>query len=596
MALSIFRTLRSLNISAAKSPGKEIEILRQSPLLDPVWYRQTSSDLHDTPIDVARHYLQYGAAEGRNPSPNFDTTFYLENNPDVIASGMNPLIHYILLGAKEGRDPRRPSAAVARPMDSGEPSLPSPSTSFRLGDVPPRQDSKNTADVPFRSSNGESATARKPGNASHQAMPVFEWRKRVEQSGLFDSDWYLKKYRDVGRAGIDPLAHFIRFGSAELRNPGPKFDARWYVEEYPDAVSTGLEPLAHYLTIGREQGHEASGTGYKRWCKRFDTLSDEDRSIIRNDISSNAFPSLQLIVYFQRGRQDFVIRTIEALSSQLFGKWRARFVFERGYDPGKIEAARKAVEGDSRYLIISETCASDKLPQRFENSCFVFIAGGVLVREHALYMVASTATPADVQLVYSDEDTLDESGDRKDPAFKPQYSPELARSTNYFGPFVLVRGLEYAPEHIGRALLDGTVTIDRLVADVLLRSDARAVRHIASVLYHDALAPRPRTVASTELISDNELLPNFTIIIPSRDRLELLEPCIASIEERSEYPRDKIEIIVVDNGSKDEATLNYFVLLSGGGKRGLSAIGASLIIQGSIMLPLQLHRTKSSCS
>lgn len=165
--------------------------------------------------------------------------------------------------------------------------------------------------------------------------------------------------------------------------------------------------------------------------------------------------------------------------------------------------------------------------------------------------------------MYSDEDTLDESGDRKDPAFKPQYSPELARSMNYFGPFVLVRGLEYAPEHIGRALLDGTVTIDRLVADVLRRSDARAVRHIASVLYHNALAPRPRTVASTELISDNELLPNFTIIIPSRDRLELLEPCIASIEERSEYPRDKIEIIVVDNGSKDEATLNYFVLLSG---------------------------------
>ncbi len=82
-----------------------IDVLRMSPLLDPVWYRQTYPDLRDAPIDVARHYLERGAREGRNPHPLFDTNYYLEQNPDVAASGINPLIHYILYGEAEGRKP-----------------------------------------------------------------------------------------------------------------------------------------------------------------------------------------------------------------------------------------------------------------------------------------------------------------------------------------------------------------------------------------------------------------------------------------------------------------------------------------------------------
>jgi len=86
---------------AARRLAEDIELLHNSRLVDSVWYRETYVDLRDTPIDVARHYLEHGAAEGRNPGPLFDTKFYLKQNPDVAASGMNPLVHYILHGAKE---------------------------------------------------------------------------------------------------------------------------------------------------------------------------------------------------------------------------------------------------------------------------------------------------------------------------------------------------------------------------------------------------------------------------------------------------------------------------------------------------------------
>ena len=60
-------------------------------------------------------------------------------------------------------------------------------------------------------------------------------------------------------------------------------------------------------------------------------------------------------------------------------------------------------------------------------------------------------------------------------------------------------------------------------------------------------------------------LPSVSIIIPTKDKLDLLEPCIASVESRTNYPRSKLEIVVVDNGSEDSNTQLY---LSEAAKRG----------------------------
>jgi GT2 family glycosyltransferase/glycosyltransferase involved in cell wall biosynthesis len=100
-------SLRSLSFAhgalTTLSLVKEAALLRNSSWFDQTWYRQTYPDLRDAKIDIARHYLEYGAKERRNPHPRFDTKFYLDRYPDVAASNMNPLVHYIKHGAKEGR-------------------------------------------------------------------------------------------------------------------------------------------------------------------------------------------------------------------------------------------------------------------------------------------------------------------------------------------------------------------------------------------------------------------------------------------------------------------------------------------------------------
>jgi glycosyltransferase involved in cell wall biosynthesis len=88
-----------------KSSAEDVILCRSSALFDPEWYLARNPDVAAARIDPVVHYLNIGAAEGRDPIPFFDSDWYLANNPDVAASSMNPLVHYLRFGAGEGRDP-----------------------------------------------------------------------------------------------------------------------------------------------------------------------------------------------------------------------------------------------------------------------------------------------------------------------------------------------------------------------------------------------------------------------------------------------------------------------------------------------------------
>jgi len=74
------------------------------------------------------------------------------------------------------------------------------------------------------------------------------------KSGLFDSEYYLRRNPDVAAAGIEPVAHYIRWGAAELRSPSPYFSTRWYVEQYPDVLESEKNPLYHFIVSGYAEG------------------------------------------------------------------------------------------------------------------------------------------------------------------------------------------------------------------------------------------------------------------------------------------------------------------------------------------------------
>jgi hypothetical protein len=87
-----------------KKMGKQERVLRtarkkilQSGLFDKDYYLKTYPDVAACEMDPIRHYLIFGAKEGRNPNASFNTNNYLSRYPDLISDNnkTNPLIHYL---------------------------------------------------------------------------------------------------------------------------------------------------------------------------------------------------------------------------------------------------------------------------------------------------------------------------------------------------------------------------------------------------------------------------------------------------------------------------------------------------------------------
>ena len=80
-------------------------LVQKSGLLDADWYETSYPDIATYKGGAIRHYLEYGAAEGRDPNPLFSTSWYLRSYPDVAVSGLDPLLHYLKIGSKAGLKP-----------------------------------------------------------------------------------------------------------------------------------------------------------------------------------------------------------------------------------------------------------------------------------------------------------------------------------------------------------------------------------------------------------------------------------------------------------------------------------------------------------
>jgi len=83
----------------------------------------------------------------------------------------------------------------------------------------------------------------------------------VRSTAIFDPDWYIAHNPDVAASGMDPAEHYLQFGGAEGRDPGPDFSAAFYLATYPDVADAGLDPLLHFLVAGAAEGRDP-GPGF----------------------------------------------------------------------------------------------------------------------------------------------------------------------------------------------------------------------------------------------------------------------------------------------------------------------------------------------
>jgi GT2 family glycosyltransferase len=85
--------------------AREVALIKKSGLFDPSWYLAQNPDVAQSGTDPLRHYLIYGASEGRDPHPMFNGDMYLAQYPGATNSRLNPLVHYLKFGAAAGYEP-----------------------------------------------------------------------------------------------------------------------------------------------------------------------------------------------------------------------------------------------------------------------------------------------------------------------------------------------------------------------------------------------------------------------------------------------------------------------------------------------------------
>ncbi len=193
----------------------------------------------------------------------------------------------------------------------------------------------------------------------------------------------------------------------------------------------------------------------------------------------------------------------------------------------------------------------------------------------------------EADLVYSDEDKLDETGRRVEPCFKPDWSPDTLRSHNYICHLLVLRQSLLATLGGVREGFDGAQDYD-----LVLRASeqARGIVHVPKILYHwrmhqqstafstnsktyiveagcKALAEHldrmatPARVLPTSLHGAYRVIyhlpqqPLVSILIPNRDSAAMLSRCVESLS-RSSYAN--YELLILENNSTQDDTLTYY--------------------------------------
>ncbi|WP_230081299.1 hypothetical protein [Aeromicrobium senzhongii] len=71
--------------------------------------------------------------------------------------------------------------------------------------------------------------------------------RELRASSLFDGPWYLRTYPEIISTGLSPALHYLRFGVAEGRDPGPEFSTKNYLARHPFVVRSRTNPLLNHL-------------------------------------------------------------------------------------------------------------------------------------------------------------------------------------------------------------------------------------------------------------------------------------------------------------------------------------------------------------
>ena len=285
---------------------------------------------------------------------------------------------------------------------------------------------------------------------------------------------------------------------------------------------------------------------------------------------------------------------VESVLRQAYENWELVLIDDGSTLGETVEFIATIGERDPRILVVRRestggiSAASNSGLERASGEWISLLDHDDVLEPDALFAVVKYLQDnPETDLIFSDEDKITEEG-LAAPQFKPDWSPDFLLSYNYLCHFttlrreIVERAGGFRPEFDGAQDYDLFLRVSELT---------NRIRHLPRILYHwrrsetstsDNIRRKPQALEAGRRAVENHLrrrgerghvtvdwqthaywvkrelreTRRISIIIATRDRIDLLSRCIASIISKTSYPN--YEIIVVDNESKSDEAQEYF--------------------------------------
>ncbi len=343
---------------------------------------------------------------------------------------------------------------------------------------------------------------------------------------------------------------------------------------------------------------------YPKWFEKYKVKPEELERQSKESFSYE--PVISIIVPTYNTPEKYLRELIESVMSQSYKNWQLCIADGSDFASKEGRLARDVIKeyGEKESRIVYKFLDENRGISDNTNAALTLASGEYvglfdhddLLEPDALYHIVKALNEKkdkpSYDILYTDEDMINSKGSKRmNPKFKPDFSMDLILVHNYITHFFVAK----------KALIDKVGGFDHEYDgaqdyDLILKciEQTNSIKHIPHILYHwrihkNSTAGNPKSksyaydagrkalkahldrvgikaeVAFTDMTGlydvryDIQDKPLISIVIPNKDHRDDLDKCVSSIYDKSEYRN--FEFIIVENGSTDKATFEYYDLM-----------------------------------